>query len=108
MIVARRHRWPRRIRLSLSNAGEHRAGTAHIINGDDVRVLQAGDDTGFGEVGFCLCGAGNTLSMRSFDGHRPVQLVVVGRIDPPEPTFAQDFVDPVATDLLRQILGDGM
>ena len=41
--------------------------------------------------------------MRHLDGHGPLQLVVVGQIDEAEAALAQHFLDPVATDPLRDV-----
>ena len=52
-------------------------GAAHIVNGDDVRMLEAGDRASFDQVGFSFLG-GYSMPMRHLDRHEPLQLIVVG------------------------------
>ena len=39
--------------------------------------------------------------MRHLDCHESLQLLVVGEVDEAEAAFAQHFLDPIATDVLR-------
>jgi hypothetical protein len=42
----------------------------------------------------------NQVAMRHFDGHRTVQLLVMGQVDPPKAVFTQKSFDPIATDVV--------
>ena len=76
-------------------------GAADIEDGNDVRMIEVGDGAGFGQVGFGGFGAIHQLAMRHLDGDEPLQLVVVGEIDEAEAALTEDFLDAVATDVLR-------
>ena len=75
-------------------------GAADIVDGNDVRVVEVGDGAGFGQIGFGVFGPSHQLAVRHLDGDEPLQLVVVGQVDEAEAAFAQDLLDPVATDPL--------
>ena len=68
-------------------------------------MVEVGDGAGFGQIGFGGFGTIHQLAMRHLDGDETLQLVVVGEVDEAEAAFAQDFLDPVATDLLRTCFG---
>ncbi len=76
-------------------------GAADIVDRHDVRVVEVGDGAGFGQIGFGVFGASHQLGVRHLDGDEPLQLVVVGEVDEAEAALAQDFLDAVATDVLR-------
>jgi hypothetical protein len=76
-------------------------GAAHVMHGNDMRVVEAGDGAGFGQVGFGVFGPGNKSGVRHLDGDRPLQLLVVGQVDDTEAASAQDSLHPVAADALR-------
>ena len=76
-------------------------GAADIEDGNDVRVIEVGDGAGFGQVGFGIFESIHQFAMRHLDGHRALQLVVVGQIDEAEAALAQHSFDPVATDAIR-------
>ena len=80
-------------------------GAADVVDGDDVRVVEAGDGAGFGQVGFGVFGAVHQLAVRHLDGDEPLQLVVVGQVDEAEAALAQDPLDAVATDPVRLFSG---
>ena len=81
-------------------------GAAHVVDGNDVRVVQAGDGAGFGPVGFGVFGPGDEPAVRHFDGHEPLQLLVVGEENPTETALAQDSLDPEAADAPGLLGGD--
>src|SRR5262249_35739819 len=81
-------------------------GAADIENRDDVRMVEAGDGAGFGQVGFGVTRPSDKPGVRHLDGHEPLQLLVVGQVDDAEATLAQDFLHPVATNLLRSFGGN--
>ena len=64
-------------------------------------MIEVGDGAGFGQVGFGVFESIHQLAMRHLDGHRAVQLVVVGQIDEAEAALAEHTFDPVATDAFR-------
>jgi hypothetical protein len=45
------------------------------------------------------------MTVRYFDGHEPLQLVVVSEIDDAENSFSQDSFHAVATDALQCLSG---
>ena len=47
-------------------------GAAHVMDRHDVRVVEVGEDAGFGQVGFGVLGAGDALRVRHLDGHGAV------------------------------------
>src|SRR5262249_6448694 len=49
-------------------------GAAHVVDGHDVRVVEAGDGAGFGQVGFGVLGPGYQPAVRHLDGDGPLQL----------------------------------
>ncbi len=63
-------------------------GAAHVIDGNDVRVVEVGDGSRFGQVGFGGFGTIHQLAVRNLDGDEPLQLVVVGEVDEAEAAFA--------------------
>ena len=68
-------------------------------------MIEAGDGAGFGQIGFGVFGPGHQLAVRHLDGHETLQLLVVGQVDEAEAAFAQDSLDPVATDSLGLLGG---
>jgi hypothetical protein len=77
-------------------------GAAGVVNGDNVGVVEGGDDTGLGQVGLDVLGAFDPAGVRDLDGDRPTQLLVEGQVDPAEAAFAQESHDAVAADPLGQ------
>ena len=47
------------------------------------------------------------MSVRNLDGHESLQLVIVGKVDEAETALTEDFLDAVATDVLRFRSGNG-
>lgn len=62
---------------------------AHVMHGNDVGMIEAGDGAGFGQVRFGIFGAIHQLAMRNFDSHKTLQLVVVSEIHDPEAALAR-------------------
>ena len=54
-----------------TETGEVR-GAADIEHGNDVRVIEVGDGTGFSQVGFGIFVGGHSMPVRHFDGHKPL------------------------------------
>ena len=67
---------------------------------DDVRVVQAGQDAGFGQVRLDILRPGDPLRVGDLDGHRAVEVVIMGQIDAPEAALTQEPDHPVTIDLL--------
>ncbi len=63
-------------------------------------VVEAGEDAGFVEVCVDILGLRDSIWAGNFDRNRPVEVIVVGKIDPSEPALAQDPEDRVTPDLL--------
>ena len=61
-------------------------------------MVQPGEDAGFVQVRLHVLGGRDAFRVRHLDRHRTVQVVVVGQIDPSEPTLTQTADDPVAPD----------
>jgi hypothetical protein len=73
------------------------------VDGDDVRVVKAGEDSCLGQVRLHVGRVRDPLGVRDFDRYRAVKLVVVGQIDDAETATPQDPVDPIASDPHRQL-----
>ena len=63
-------------------------------------MVKVGDGAGFGQIGFGVFGPGDQLAMRHLDGDKTLQLVVGSQIDNAKAALPEDFLHPVATDLL--------
>jgi len=83
---------------SHARTGWAKRESAHVEDGDDVRVVETGDGAGFGQMG--VGGLGDELGVGNLDGDEPLQLVVVGEVDEAEAALTQHILDSVATDLL--------
>jgi hypothetical protein len=70
----------------------------HVMDRHDVRVVQPGEDAGFGEERLQIPRISDALGVRHLDRHRTVQVVVASKIDPPEAALTQTFDDPVTPD----------
>jgi hypothetical protein len=106
------HRFVERQRGLLEPGGEVRAvdvleddetrelvGAAHVIDRDDMRVVEAGDGAGLGPIGFGISRQSHQSGVRHLDSDVPVQLVVLGQVDPTEAALAQESLDAVAADV---------
>ena len=60
-------------------------GAADVVDRDDVGVVELGEDLGLGQVGLDVLGAGDPLGVGHLDRHRPVEVVVLGQVDRPNP-----------------------
>src|SRR5262249_40424356 len=76
---------------------------AHIIDRNDVRMIQAGQDPGFGQVRGSILRVGNPMPMGNLNGYSSLQLIIAGQVNPSEAAFAQDSLYAKATDELRQL-----
>ena len=75
--------------------------SAHVVHGDDVRVVEPGDGACFGQVRLDVGRAGDALGVGDLDRHRTVEVVVVRQVDPPESPLAQRPDHPVSADGTR-------
>jgi hypothetical protein len=93
---------PDRKVAALHQLGDHEAETilraTDVMDRNDVRVVQPGEDTGFVQVGFHILGMTDTLGVRHLDGDRSVEVIIVRQVDSPEPALAETADDPVAPD----------
>ena len=76
-------------------------GPAHVVDRHDVRVGEPGDDPGFVEVRLDVHGPGRLDVEGDLDGDVPVELRVVGQVDPTETALAQDPDHAVSADVGR-------
>lgn len=87
--------------------GNDVAGTvlsaADIMHRNYAGMIEIGDGASFGQICLGVFGPGKPLSPRNLDGDWPVQLVVMGQVNPTKSAFTQDFLDTVATNLFRLI-----
>ena len=74
-------------------------GAAHVEDGDDVRVVEAGDGAGLGEVGVGVRGLAIRCGVRHLDRHQALELLVAGQVDAAEAALAQEPLDAVAADV---------
>ena len=78
------------------------ARAAHVVNGNDVGMLETGHRARFGQVQLGLSNERNAVRMRDLHGNRPIELLVASEINDAETPLAQDPFDPISTDPLRQ------
>jgi hypothetical protein len=62
-------------------------------------VVQSGEDSGFGEKCLNILGLPDAFGIRHLDGYLAIEVIVMGKIDPPKPTLAQASEDRVTPDL---------
>src|SRR5262245_33455017 len=73
-----------------------------------MRMIEVGDGTGFGQIGFGGFGAIHEFAVRYLDSDEPLQLVIVGEIDEAETALTEDFLDSITTDVRwRSRIGRG-
>ena len=63
-------------------------GAADVVDWDDARVVEMGQSAGLAQVLLDVVGAGDALGAGDFDGHVPVEILVVGEVDAPEASLA--------------------
>jgi hypothetical protein len=82
-------------------------GAAYVVDRDDVGVIQAGQDAGFGEVSLDSFGLRNPMAVRHLNGHLAPQLLIITLINQPEAAFAERPDNSVAaqTNGRRRLLG---
>jgi uncharacterized protein (TIGR03067 family) len=76
-------------------------GTADIVNGNNVRMIEVGDGASLGEIGFGIAGLGDQPGVRHLDGNKTLQLPIVSQVNEAEAALAKSLLHQVATDLLR-------
>ena len=82
-------------------------GAADVVDGDDVRVVQAGEDAGLGQVRLDVLGACDQTGMRRLDRDGPVKLLIQRLKDAPEATFSKEFDHAIPADPLGQRRREG-
>ena len=82
-------------------------GATDIEDRNDVRMIEVGDGTGFGQVGIGGFGVIHQLAVRQLNGDEPLQLIVVGQIDEAEAALTEDLLYAVATNVLWLRSGNG-
>ena len=83
--------------LALLDRNRHRH-PPHVEHRHNVGMVEAGEDAGFAQVRLNILGMSDAFGVRHLDGHRTVEVFVVGQIDPSEPALTQTADDPVAPD----------
>ena len=68
-----------------------------------MRVVQIGNRAGLGQIRLGVFRLGDQSGVRHLDGDTAIQLVVVSKIDQPEPAFAQQLFDAVASDAFGMV-----
>ena len=63
-------------------------GPAHVVDRDDVRVVELGEGTGLVEVGLDIRGAEDPVRVGHLDRHGTVEVVVPGEVDAAESPLA--------------------
>ncbi len=66
-----------------------------------MRVVQTGDDPGFGEVCLDIFRPGDPLRSGNFDGNRSIQVVIKRQENLTEPALTKPSEDGVTIDLHR-------
>ena len=59
------------------------------------------DGAGFGQVCIGVFAPGDKPAVRNLDSDGPLQLLIVSEVNQSKAAFAQDSLDPVATDSTR-------
>ncbi len=72
----------------------------HVMDRHDMRMIQPGEDSSFGQISLDILGASDPLRVRHLDGNRTIKIVIMTKIDPPESTLTETPDDPVTPDLL--------
>jgi hypothetical protein len=70
-----------------------------------MRMVEAGEDTGFVQVSLDVLGVGDPLRARDFDRDGAIEVVIEGEEDLSEPAPAQPSEDRVTPDLAGISLG---
>ena len=77
-------------------------GTADVVNGNDPRVVQAGQHARLGQVKPVVIGRSAAVGLVDLDGHLTAQIFIVAAVDDPEAARPQPRCDPVTTQPERQ------
>src|SRR5207244_2391520 len=78
-------------------------GAAKIVDRNDMRVIQAGQNTGLGQKSLDLFRLRYPMAMRHLDSHHAPQVVVIALVDNPEASFAEFPRDAVTAQRSRLI-----
>ena len=68
----------------------------HVKDRHDVGMVQPGEDSGFNEKRLDILGVGDSFRVWHLDGDRAVEVIVVSKIDRPEPALTEPMDDPIA------------
>lgn len=71
----------------------------------DVRVVQAGEHSGFGKVVFDVLRAADQVAVRHLDGNASLQHIVVPKVDLAAAALAQNLLNAVSSNLRRKLGG---
>ena len=78
-------------------------GPAHVVDRDDVRMVQPGEGAGLGQVRSDAHLTDDPLRVGHLDRHGAVELVILSQIDLAEATLAQQSDQPVPTDVRSHV-----
>src|SRR5262249_6517303 len=78
-------------------------GAADVVNGNDMRMVEAGDCARFRDITGHVEDVWYEYPMGHLDGHLPLQLFVQCQIDAPKVPFAENPLHAVTADLLWKI-----
>jgi hypothetical protein len=62
-------------------------------------MIEPGEDSGFSQKRLDVLRVVDSLGVWHLDGNRPIQVIVVSKIDPSEPALTYPIYDSVAADL---------
>ena len=106
---------PGRQIAALDQLGHHVAQSilrwSRIVDGHDVGMVQAGQNSGFGDVEFDVFRTAYEVAVRHLDRHRPLQDIIVALVNRTKTPSTQDLLNAVSSDLPRlphRILGSGL
>src|SRR5262249_31111291 len=82
-------------------------GATQIMNGHDVNMIEAGENSSFGQIRFGIFGPGEAFTVRDLDRDIALELVVEAAIDNTEPAGTQQGGNTVTTESGRQACREG-
>jgi hypothetical protein len=95
----------------LDELGDHEAqtiiGAPQVVNRHDMRMVEAGEDTGFVQVRLDVFRLRDAIRAGDFDRDGAVEIVIEGEEDLSEPACPKPSEDLVATDLRGLGNGEG-
>ena len=74
-------------------------GSAHIMHGNDVRMIQTGNRSSFGQILLGIFWFLETLGGWNLDGDLSLEFLIIGEIDPTKRPFAKDTFQAIPTKL---------